>query len=344
MRSPPHPGRREFIKDSLVASAGATAALVSVSTQGQARPPRLNLQLGWEVGSTLIGEIVARRLGFYQQEGLLLDIRPGGPNLDGVAVVASEHAELGQTSSSPSLMLAVSQGIPIRCFAVGAQRHPYAFFSLERNPVRKPGDLRGKRVAMSPTGAVLLRALLAANGISAKEVRVIPSGAGMGLLLTGQADVATGWSTNTTALKALGPGVVQMSLWDAGVRLYGLPYYAATKTLRDHPREIEAFVRATARGWRYASERRDEAVDMAVRDFPQLDRADERVALDRMLQFSFGGLARAQGWGAMDPAFWQEQIDLYAGLGQFTAKKPAVADVMTLDVLNATKGARLRVA
>ena len=54
-------------------------------------------------------------------------------------------------------------------------------------------------------------------------------------LLTGQVDVVTGWLTNTTALKALGADRVDLRLWDTGVQLYALPYYATTKTLKDQP-------------------------------------------------------------------------------------------------------------
>ena len=68
----------------------------------------------------------AKQLGYYEQEGIELAIQPGGPNIDGVAVVASGRFEVGQVSSSPSLMLAASQDIPIKCFAAGAQKHPYA--------------------------------------------------------------------------------------------------------------------------------------------------------------------------------------------------------------------------
>src|SRR6218665_45060 len=67
----------------------------------------------------------AKRLGYYEQEGVNRTIQPGGPNINGVAVVASGRNEVGQVSSSPSIMLVTSQGIPVKCFAVGAQRHPY---------------------------------------------------------------------------------------------------------------------------------------------------------------------------------------------------------------------------
>ena len=62
-------------------------------------------------------------------------------------------------------MLAVSEGLPIKCFAVGVQRHPYAFFSLGKNPIRKPQDMIGKRIGIRATGMVLLKAMLARHQI-----------------------------------------------------------------------------------------------------------------------------------------------------------------------------------
>jgi len=84
-------------------------------------------------------------MGFYAQEGIELKIESGGPSTDGVAVVASGRFEVGQISSSPSIMLAASQGLPIKCFATGLQQHPYCFFSLKKNPVRTVKDMAGKK-------------------------------------------------------------------------------------------------------------------------------------------------------------------------------------------------------
>jgi NitT/TauT family transport system substrate-binding protein len=334
--------RRQILKASLISGGlAASGGLLSVGAAA-ADKVNLNLQLGWLVGGNQVGEVVAKRMGYYDQEGLNVTIQPGGPNVDGVAVVASGRYETGQVSSSPSVMLAVSQGLPIRCFAVGAQRHPYSYFSLAKNPVRKPADLVGKKVGIQPTAAVLLRALLAKNKINEKDVNIIPIGADMTPLMTGQVDVVTGWLTNTTALKVLGKDRIDMTLWDTGVKLYALPYYANTKTLQTQPHALEGFVRATARGWQYAQANRDQAVDLLVKEYPNLNREDERVALDTMLQYSFGDLTKTQGWGAMDPAVWQEQINLYSQLGQFTASTPKLADVMTLDILKATQAARLK--
>jgi len=335
------PARRRLLKTSLVAGGMAAGGFLSFDALAQGKT-RINMQLGWIPSVNQVGEVVAKRLGFYEQEGIEFAIQPGGPNIDGVAIVASGRYEVGQVSSSPSVMLAVSQGLPIKCFAVGAQKHPFTFFSLGKNPVRKPADLVGKKVGIPSTAAILLRALLAKNKIAEKDVTVVTVGSDMAPLLTGQVDVVTGWLTSTTALKALGPDRVDLTLWDAGVQLYALPYYATTKTIETQPKVLEAFVRATSRGWQHAKAHRDEAVDLLVKEYPNLKREDERAAIDVMLEYALGGAAQTQGWGTMDPAVWQSQITTYAELGQFTARTPKVDDVIWLGALKGTAEARVK--
>jgi NitT/TauT family transport system substrate-binding protein len=332
--------RRTFLK--ATAGAAATAPFVSVSALGQGKPV-VNLQLGWLLSGNQIGEVCAKAMGYYDAEGIELKFQAGGPSIDGVAVVAAGRFEVGQVSSSPSLMLAASQDIPIVCFATGAQEHPYTFFSLKKNPVREPKDLVGKKVGIQATGVILLRALLAKNSIPEKDVTIVTIGADMAPLLTGQVDVVTGWLTNTTALKVLGPDRVDMRLWDTGVKLYALPYYATATTLRTKGDVLAKFLNATGKGWAYAHANRDKAVEFLVKEFPNLVAADEREALDVMLKYAFSSKTAAEGWGTMDPSVWQDQIDLYAKLGQFSKRTPKLEEVMTLDVLKATTQGRPKI-
>lgn len=332
--------RRVFLQSAAAMALAGPLLSFEASAQGKAV---VNMQLGWIVGGNQIGEVCAKALGYYDAEGIEMRIQAGGPNVDGVAIVASGRFEVGQVSSSPSLMLAASQDVPVVCFAAGCQKHPYTFYSLKKNPVREPKDFVGKKVGIQSTGIILLRALLAQNKIPEKDVTIVPIGAEMTPLLTGQVDVVTGWETNTTALKVLGPDRVGMSLWDAGVKLYALPYYATAETLKAKSDLLAKYLRASAKGWAYAYENRDKAVALLVKEYPNLIAADEREALDVMLSFSFGPQTKAEGWGTMDSTVWQQQIDLYAALNQFTKRTPKLSEVMTLDILRMTADARPRI-
>jgi len=328
---------------SLIAAAGAVGSIITLGARPAHAAQPIEMQLGWIGGCNQLGEVVGLQLGYFAEEGLDLTIVPGGPNNDGVAAVASGRSAVGQVSSSPSLMLAVSQDLPVRCFAVSAQKHPYAFFSLPKNPVRTAADLRGKKVGVQATGVVLLRALLAKNGMEVKDVQVVTIGSDMMPIMTGQVDVVTGWLTNTTALKVLGPDRVALRLWDAGVKLYANPYYATPDTIAKQGDLLARFIRASARGWAFAHDNRDKAVELLVKQYPNLVASDERAAADVMLDYTFDEHTKLSGYGTMDPPVWQAQIDLYANLGQFTKRTPKVDEVMTLDILNATAAARPRI-
>ena len=341
MRDSANLTRRRLIGATAAAGIAGPGALLSMEAFGQGRA-KVNMQLGWIAGGNQIGEVAAKQLGYYATEGIEFAIQPGGPSIDGVAIVASGRWEVGQVSSSPSNMLAVSQDLPIKVFATGLQQHPYTFFSLKKNPIRTPKDMVGKKIGIQSTGLVLLRALLAKNKIDEKSMTIIPIGADMTPLLTGQVDTVTGWQTNTTALKPLGAERVDLRLWDTGVRLYALPYYATNDMIQRQPDTLVRFLRATARGWAYANKNRDAATDMLIKEYPNLNRADEREAVDSLMSYAYNTNTFNNGWGAMDRAVWQDQITQYADLGQFTKRVPKVDEVMTMDILNATREYRLR--
>ena len=120
------PKRRRLMQASLVM--GGLGALLSAAAAAQRSA--ISMQLGWVPGGGQVGEVVAKRLGFYEREGIDLKIEPG-LHIDGVAIVASGRGQTGQVSSSPSSCCwrcprdCRSSASPSAC-------HPYAFFSLAR--------------------------------------------------------------------------------------------------------------------------------------------------------------------------------------------------------------------
>ena len=333
--------RRTLLKGMGVAAGAAfTGTMISFDRAAAADEFKVTMQLGWLASNGILGEVAADKLGYYKDEGLSLEIVPGGPNIDGVASVASGGANLGSISSSPSLMLARAAGIPIKCIAAGYQQHPFTYFSLTDNPVKSPKDLVGKKVATQGTAQILLRALLAKNDISEDDVEVIVSGSDMAVLMTGQADVVTGWTTNVNALSVLGDKRVDMSLWDAGIQLYANPYYVTDETLAEHRDKVDAMMRVSAKGWGWVHENQEQACEFLVERYPNLDLASELKAVPLVDGYSFNAVTAKSGWGTMTRENWQAQIDAYASLGQFDGEPPKVDDMMTLSVLEATAADR----
>ena len=332
--------RRRTVLTGAAATVAAAANLLPSGGFAQAKTQTVNLQLGWLASNNNIGEVVAKQLGYFEEEKLNVQIQPGGPNIDGVAIVASGRFEIGQVSSSPSLMLAASQKIPVTCFATALQQHPYTFFSLEKKPIRTPKDMIGKKIGIQATGKILLTALLKKHNIPEKDVEVVVVGADFSPLLTGQVDAFTGWLTSTTAIKGLGQPPVTLRLWDAGVQLYALPLYATKDTLEKKTPMVAGFLKAMSKGYAFAQKDPEKAADLLIKAYPNFKRDDELDGIKVLLKFAFNDNTKANGWGAFDPKVWQDQITLYDELKQFTAGAPKLDDVITTAILDQTKDAR----
>lgn len=327
----------------LLAACNDAARTAAKGAEGGDARTTVSMQLGWLLDNGQLGEAVAMGKGWYADNGLDLKLAAGGPSIDGLALVAGGRSKIGQISSSPSLMLASSQGIPTRAFAVGVQEHPYAYFSKPDKAVRGPKDLVGKTVGTQATGQILLSALLAANDIDRNDVKVVVVGSDVTPLTTDRVDVWTGWLSNVAALRPLGNDYEVMRLWDAGIQLYANPYYTTQSTLADDKDMLTKFLAATGEGWKYANENRDEAVDFLVKQVPSLNKEDMRAQAEVLLKFEFSDTTAKDGWGTMDRAVWQRQLDMWESLGQFKGKTPSVDDVASFDILEATANQRPKV-
>ena len=134
---------------------------------------RVLIQYDWIMSNGQIGDVVAVDKGFFEEQGLQVQMTPGGPNSATISPVISGQARLAQFSGVSQLLLARSAGgVPIKYFATGYQQGPFAYFSLPRAPVRTPQDLIGKRVGIQPTARSSLDALLAKTKIDPAKVNI----------------------------------------------------------------------------------------------------------------------------------------------------------------------------
>lgn len=336
--------RRKFLTNAAMLGGLATAQnFVGIRAGHASDEAEVRMQLGWLASNGVLGEVAAMKKGFFTEQGITLTIVPGGPNVDGVAGVAAGQSTIGQLSSSPSVMLARSAGIPVKAFLAGYRKHPFTYFSKTAKPIRTPQDMIGKTIATPPTSVILLRALLAKNGISENQVKIVNMGSDMNQLITGQADAVSGWVTNTNALAVLGEDRVDMMLWDAGLQLYANVYYTTDQQIDKHSDVLVRFTTAAAKGWGYVKDHPEEAVDMLVEAYPNLDKASELKAVHPVIDFSFGDSTKEFGWGAMNKENWATQIKAYADLKQFTGTVPTVDDVATMSILEATAAIRKQV-
>ncbi len=327
-------------------TATVIAAVVPVSVSSGAPEKSLvslKVVLPYFPTSEDAGTAVAVVQGFYKQEGLTVTLEAGTTNtLTGIDEVASGSVQIGQDASSPTLIQAVSTGVPVEAFGAIFAKHPYAFYSLPTDPVTSPKDFIGKTIGAEPGDTILIDAMLYKNGLKKYIPTVnkkIVNSSSVAPLLDHKVQVQTEWATSAGTLKPLGKNYRQLLLWTTGVHLSADVLFAKTSYIKTHQKVLDEYMDATAKGWIYARTHQSRAVHDLLKLFKNLNYATTLVTLQKCLPYIFNATSLAGGFATISPTAWEQVAQLYTALGKLK-KPPPVSRMLTLSILNATRKQR----
>ena len=235
------------------------------------------------------------------------------------------------------MFLARSNGLPVRAFAAALQRHPFAFITLNAKNINKPEDFVGKKIGIQATARPLIDAVVAKYQLPRDEVQIQVIGSDTVPLKTGQVDVITGWVIDAPQMAAVGPDAKTLLLWDMGIRLYAFTYFTSDDVFKNRSDMLAEFLAASAKGWEYAADHPEEAVDASLKYGKDLKRDLELETWKRETPFLWSDQTKEQGWGWMEPQVWDDAIKVYTDLGLMKAPITA-AEAMTQDILKRVDG------
>ena len=141
----------------------------------------------------------------FHEEGLEVEIRPGGMGIRPVAEVTGGAAQYGVEASA--LIVARLRGAPVVLVAAIFQHSSLALAVLRQSGISMPADLQGKRVALDPHGSTPeIQAMLVAGGMAPVQYTPVPDQWGVDEIETGAAEamvVNTGRPSRTSSRGAL---------------------------------------------------------------------------------------------------------------------------------------------
>jgi NitT/TauT family transport system substrate-binding protein len=323
---------------------GLTAAILGSSGIVPGRPPAASaqsgtpvaLQLGWFANAQMAGDFTALGKGYFKDVALDVKIMPGGPSIDPVGVVASGSVLLGNVASIGVLVSGRSRGVPVKAFASAFQRHPFAFFFLRESGIKTPADFAGKTIGIQGTARPLLDAVLAKYQVPREKINVIIIGGTTTPLLTKQADVVTGWVINHAQNLPIQGRSDHFLLWDLGIRMYAYTYFTTDQVYRSRKDVLTRYISAAAKGWLYAKDHPEEAVDYVMKSTSGLDRDMEVPTWKVSIPYISSSATKQQGWGYMDPQVWENLAATYHSLDQIPRTVTA-DEIMTNEVVLAAK-------
>jgi NitT/TauT family transport system substrate-binding protein len=122
--------------------------------------------------------------------------------------------------------------------------------------------------------------------------------------------------------------------------MYAYVYFTTEQVLRERRDVVMRFLVASTKGWLYAREHADEAVDIVIRRTSGLDRSLESRTLQNQIPYMTSIATKQRGWGYMESKVWGDLIDTYKGLDQIP-KMIAVDEVMTNEFVEAAKSPKV---
>ena len=243
-------------------------ALLSLPASSNEAARAVVLQLKWTPQFQFAGYYVAQELGFYDEAGLQVEIRPGGPGLNSLSEVVTGRAQFGISSSN--LLAEHIMGAPVKVLAAIFQTSPARFVTLESSGIETAEDLAGKRVMLLPGNSsfeliTLLTQLNLRNRIERQNTSF-----NIQSLVDGETDAFNGYITNEPyLLEEQGVDYSLIDPADYGIRFYSDVLFTSEQLANSSPDLVRSFAKASLRGWQYALDHPAEAVQILSQFAPE---------------------------------------------------------------------------
>ncbi|MDO9357928.1 MAG: ABC transporter substrate-binding protein [Polaromonas sp.] len=307
----------------LLAAVAASMALLSALPASAAE--KVSVRLKWLAQAQFAGFYVAKAKGFYDQAGLDLTINPGGPNLNVETLVAAGNDTFGLAGGTETVLLAREKGLPLVCIGVTVQKTPFTYVTYKDSGITKVQDFAGKKVATWFTGTqYTLYSMLAAGGVKQSDLTIVPQSGSMAPFVEKQFDVAAATyynELNTLKEQGLGDKLTLIKPDDYGVVVQQDTVLVSEKYRNEKPQQVQAFMNATVKGWKYALQNKKEAIDIVMAASPSLNRAHQEAMLDEFEKLVKAGKGGTDGILAIDlPIVEKMQTQL---VGYKALKAPA---------------------
>ena len=262
---------RKLVKAGLAAALmGVLFAVAAACGGGDPEPTSVKLAMDWYPNSNHTGLFIAKKNGYFEEEGLNVDMyTPVDPSTV-LQTVGAGQDDFG-ISYQPDVLLARGQDVPVVAVTAMVQHPLNSVMALASSGIERPGDLAGKKVGYPgiPTNEPLLDTMLKADGLRGlDDVELVNVGFNLGpALIAESVDAVVGayWTHESILIELEGHPVNIMRMEEWGVPdYYELVIVASEDTIANRPDVVEKFVRAVSRGYQDAASDPQGGVDVLL--------------------------------------------------------------------------------
>lgn len=233
------------------------------------------LQLRWNHQFQFAGYYAAKEQGYYEAEGLNVEIRPGSGG-EGQTQFAPDEVIAGKAQfgvGSSDIILANDKREDLMLVASFFQKSPIRYYMLDSEEYSNLANLADKKVGIREDDllSIEFKSMLRVEGVDLNKIPLIDKYAVFELddLTTGKYDLIPGYTGGVIDYYAYKGGVNlrEIRAIDYGIDFYGDSLFTTKKLAMEDPELVEKFRRASIKGWKYALENPSETIDMIVKSY-----------------------------------------------------------------------------
>ena len=215
----------------------------------------LDVVLDWYPNALHTFMYVAIEKGYYEDEGLQVNIRFPSNSNDAMSLVAAGQADIGLYYQQDVIQARTEQDVPVKSIGAVVQGPLNIVLSLEEKNITTAEDLVGKTIGYAGTelSEALIRSIMTNVGADYNDVTMIDVGFDlMSSMTTGNVDATIGCLVNheVPQMEEEGFSVNWFGLDDYGVPSYYEGVFLANdKAIENDSETLKAFLRASAKGF-----------------------------------------------------------------------------------------------
>lgn len=276
----------------------------------------LDVVLDWYPNALHAFMYVAIEKGYYEEEGLKVNIQFPSNSNDAISLVAAGQADIGLYYQQDVIQARTKQNIPVKSIGAVVQGPLNIVLSLKEKNITTAEDLVGKTIGYAGTelSEALIRSVMNYVGADYSDVTMIDVGFDlMSSMTTGNVDATIGCLVNheVPQMEEEGFSVNWFDLDEYGVPTYYEGVFLANDNAIENDSEtLKAFLRASAKGFADMKANPEEALQILLtnqneENFP-LSETVERKSVEVLLPMM--ETADAAFLSQSDEC-WQENID-----------------------------------
>ena len=279
----------------------------------------VTLMLDWTPNTNHAGIYLAKENGWYEEEGL--DVQIVEPAQAGVVqVVAAGQAQFG-ISVQENVIPARAEDIPVVSIAAIVQHNDSSFMSLEEDNINAPKDLEGKKYGGfgGALETALLDTLVECDGGDPSTIEHVQVGDAnfLALMEDDRFDfvwIFEGWDgVRAREIEEKPVNTLKFRDYlDCIPDWYTPVIIASEDMIEQDPDTVRAFLRATARGYDEAGQDAEASADALLAGAPELDEELVRAAAE---YYVGKYVDEGRQWGLQDEEIWTEFVTFLVDAG-----------------------------